>query len=160
MSRSRMRSDRGPSPQPGAGGRPPGALPRGGGRGAEGARLHRVDDSRGVRRGRRGPAVLLPDGRRARPRRRQRALHRLGAPRVGLQPDRALGTAEQKQRWLPVMATGEVLGCFALTEPDYGSNPADLASTAQRTPDGGYRINGNKIFITNATPAMSPLVMK
>jgi alkylation response protein AidB-like acyl-CoA dehydrogenase len=69
------------------------------------------------------------------------------------------GTAEQKQRWLPVMATGEVLGCFALTEPDYGSNPADLASTAQRLPDGGYRINGNKIFITNGDIAGVALVM-
>ena len=41
------------------------------------------------------------------------------------------GTEEQKQQWLPRMATGEVLGCFGLTEPDHGSNPADLRATAE-----------------------------
>ena len=59
------------------------------------------------------------------------------------------GTDEQKDRWLPQMATGEVLGCFGLTEPDYGSNPADLQATAVKQADGGYVLNGNKIFITN-----------
>ena len=68
------------------------------------------------------------------------------------------GTAEQKDAWLPRMATGEVLGCFGLTEPDYGSNPADLAATAERV-DGGYRLNGRKVFITNGTIAGVALVM-
>jgi alkylation response protein AidB-like acyl-CoA dehydrogenase len=63
------------------------------------------------------------------------------------------GTEEQKSRWLPQMATGEVLGCFGLTEPDHGSNPADLQASAVRQPDGGYLLNGNKIFITNGTIA-------
>jgi len=63
------------------------------------------------------------------------------------------GTEEQKSRWLPQFATGGVLGCFGLTEPDHGSNPADLQATAVRQPDGGYLINGNKIFITNGTIA-------
>jgi alkylation response protein AidB-like acyl-CoA dehydrogenase len=63
------------------------------------------------------------------------------------------GTEEQKARWLPAMATGEVLGCFGLTEPDHGSNPADLTASAVRQPDGGYLLNGNKIFITNGTIA-------
>jgi alkylation response protein AidB-like acyl-CoA dehydrogenase len=69
------------------------------------------------------------------------------------------GTEEQKQEWLPRMATGEVLGCFGLTEPDYGSNPADLQATAVRQPDGSYVINGTKIFITNGTIAGVALVM-
>ena len=69
------------------------------------------------------------------------------------------GTEEQKARWLPQMATGEVLGCFGLTEPDHGSNPADLQATAVRQPDGGYLLNGNKIFITNGTIAGLTLFM-
>ncbi len=69
------------------------------------------------------------------------------------------GTQEQKEQWLPRMATGEVLGCFGLTEPDYGSNPADLQATAVKQPDGGYVLNGNKIFITNGTIAGLTLFM-
>jgi alkylation response protein AidB-like acyl-CoA dehydrogenase len=68
------------------------------------------------------------------------------------------GTDEQKQRWLPVMASGETLGCFALTEPEAGSDPASLRSTAERTAD-GWRLNGRKIFITNGTIAGLALVM-
>ena len=69
------------------------------------------------------------------------------------------GTEEQKQQWLPQMATGEVLGCFGLTEPDFGSNPADLQASAVKQPDGGYVQNGNKIFITNGTIAGVTLFM-
>jgi alkylation response protein AidB-like acyl-CoA dehydrogenase len=69
------------------------------------------------------------------------------------------GTQEQKDRWLPGMATGEVLGCFGLTEPDFGSNPADLAATAVKQPDGGYLLNGTKIFITNGNIAGVTLFM-
>jgi alkylation response protein AidB-like acyl-CoA dehydrogenase len=69
------------------------------------------------------------------------------------------GTQEQKEQWLPRMASGEVLGCFGLTEPDYGSNPADLQATAVKQPDGGYVLNGNKIFITNGTIAGVTLFM-
>jgi alkylation response protein AidB-like acyl-CoA dehydrogenase len=69
------------------------------------------------------------------------------------------GTSEQKERWLPQMATGEVLGCFGLTEPDYGSNPADLQATAVKQADGGYVLNGTKIFITNGTIAGLTLFM-
>lgn len=68
------------------------------------------------------------------------------------------GTDEQRRRWLPVMATGEVLGCFGLTEPDHGSDPANLQTRAE--PSGtGYRLTGRKIFITNATIAGVALVM-
>ena len=69
------------------------------------------------------------------------------------------GTESQKQQWLPSMATGQVLGCFGLTEPDYGSNPADLQASAVRQPDGGYVLNGSKIFITNGTIAGVTLFM-
>jgi len=69
------------------------------------------------------------------------------------------GTEDQKSAWLPRMASGQVLGCFGLTEPDYGSNPADLQASAVRESDGGYRLNGNKIFITNGTIAGVTLLL-
>jgi alkylation response protein AidB-like acyl-CoA dehydrogenase len=69
------------------------------------------------------------------------------------------GTQEQKEQWLPRMATGEVLGCFALTEPDFGSNPADLQASAVKQADGSYLLNGTKIFITNGSIAGVALVM-
>jgi alkylation response protein AidB-like acyl-CoA dehydrogenase len=69
------------------------------------------------------------------------------------------GTDEQKATWLPPMATGEVLGCFGLTEPDFGSNPADLQASAVKQPDGSYVLNGTKIFITNGTIAGVTLFM-
>ena len=70
-----------------------------------------------------------------------------------------LGTSAQKQRWLPQLATGEVLACFALTEPDFGSDAGSLQASAVRTASGGYRINARKIFITNGTIAGLALVM-
>jgi len=58
------------------------------------------------------------------------------------------GSEEQKQRWLPGMAKGELLGCFGLTEPDFGSNPAGMRTTARR--DGSdWILNGTKMWITN-----------
>ncbi len=58
------------------------------------------------------------------------------------------GTEEQKQHWLPRMARGEVIGCFALTEPDVGSDPGSLSTSARR--DGGsYILDGTKLWITN-----------
>jgi butyryl-CoA dehydrogenase len=68
------------------------------------------------------------------------------------------GTSEQKNEWLPRMATGEVLGCFCLTEPDHGSDPASLASTARRDGD-SFVIDGRKMFITNGGIAGVALVM-
>ncbi|HEV2890103.1 MAG TPA: acyl-CoA dehydrogenase family protein [Frankiaceae bacterium] len=68
------------------------------------------------------------------------------------------GTDEQKAQWLPRMATGEVLGCFCLTEPDHGSDPASLQSTARREGD-EYVIDGRKMFITNGGIAGVGLVM-
>jgi glutaryl-CoA dehydrogenase len=58
------------------------------------------------------------------------------------------GSEEQKRRWLPPMAAGEVVGCFGLTEPDFGSNPAGMRTSARR--DGGdWVLNGTKMWITN-----------
>src|SRR4051795_8023333 len=70
-----------------------------------------------------------------------------------------MGTDEQKARWLPQMATGEVLACFGLTEPDHGSDAGNLTGTAEKQSDGSYRINARKIFITNGSIAGLALVM-
>ncbi|MBJ8342728.1 acyl-CoA dehydrogenase family protein [Antrihabitans sp. YC3-6] len=62
------------------------------------------------------------------------------------------GSEEQKQQWLPRMAAGEVLGCFGLTEPDFGSNPGGMRTRARR--DGSdWVLNGSKMWITNGTVA-------
>jgi glutaryl-CoA dehydrogenase len=69
----------------------------------------------------------------------------------------AFGSEEQKQKWLPEMAAGRVIGCFGLTEPDFGSNPSGMLTTATRT-QGGYRLNGTKRWITNGSVAQVALV--
>ncbi|RME03418.1 MAG: acyl-CoA dehydrogenase [Planctomycetota bacterium] len=58
------------------------------------------------------------------------------------------GTQEQKERWLPLLAKGEAVGCFGLTEPDYGSNPGGLQTRAVET-SSGWRLQGSKMWITN-----------
>jgi glutaryl-CoA dehydrogenase len=67
-------------------------------------------------------------------------------------PIYAFGSEEQKQRWLPRLAKGEAIGCFGLTEPDFGSNPGGMVTTAKRI-DGGFLLNGAKMWITNGTLA-------
>ncbi|MFI2665642.1 acyl-CoA dehydrogenase family protein [Micromonospora carbonacea] len=62
------------------------------------------------------------------------------------------GSEEQKQRWLPPMATGEAIGCFGLTEPDHGSDPASMATRARRDGD-DWLLHGGKMWITNAPVA-------
>jgi glutaryl-CoA dehydrogenase len=62
------------------------------------------------------------------------------------------GSEEQKQTWLPGMATGALVGCFGLTEPDHGSNPAGMLTRAVRDGD-GWRLNGAKMWITNGSVA-------
>ena len=69
----------------------------------------------------------------------------------------ALGSEEQKQRWLPPMAKCEKIGCFGLTEPDAGSDPGSLATTASEQ-DGGYVLNGEKKWIGNASFADVALI--
>ena len=63
------------------------------------------------------------------------------------------GSEEQKQEWLPRMARGEALGCFGLTEPDFGSNPAGMRSRARQEPSGDWVLNGTKMWITNGSVA-------
>jgi len=65
---------------------------------------------------------------------------------------RAFGSQEQKERWLPSMAAGEVIGCFGLTEPDAGSDPGSMRTTARRDAD-GWVLNGTKMWITNGSRA-------
>jgi len=59
------------------------------------------------------------------------------------------GTEDQKRKYLPRLASGELIGCFGLTEPDHGSDPGSMASRAKKV-DGGYLLTGNKIWITNS----------
>ena len=62
------------------------------------------------------------------------------------------GSEEQKDFWLPKLASGERVGCFGLTEPDYGSNPGGMITRAEKV-SGGYKLNGAKMWITNGTIA-------
>ncbi|QRZ15804.1 acyl-CoA dehydrogenase [Paracoccus methylovorus] len=64
-------------------------------------------------------------------------------------PIEAYGSEEQKQKYLPKLASGEFIGCFGLTEPDAGSDPAGMRTVAKKT-DGGYVLNGAKMWISNA----------
>ncbi|WP_267714722.1 acyl-CoA dehydrogenase family protein [Streptomyces sp. CoH17] len=63
------------------------------------------------------------------------------------------GSEEQKQAWLPRMAAGEVIGCFGLTEPDHGSDPAGMRTHAKRDAGGDWVLNGRKMWITNGSVA-------
>jgi glutaryl-CoA dehydrogenase len=69
----------------------------------------------------------------------------------------AFGSDEQKTKYLPGMAKGDIIGCFGLTEPDYGSNPAGMITTAKKTDD-GWVLNGAKMWITNGSMAHIAIV--
>jgi len=64
----------------------------------------------------------------------------------------SFGSEEQKNKWLPQLASGNAIGCFGLTEPDYGSNPSGMITKAEKV-DGGYLLNGAKMWITNGSIA-------
>ena len=66
-----------------------------------------------------------------------------------MHPIFAYGTEEQKKKYLPKLATGELIGCFGLTEPDHGSDPGSMVTRAKKV-DGGYRLSGAKMWITNS----------
>ncbi|MGH7538723.1 MAG: acyl-CoA dehydrogenase family protein [Gemmatimonadales bacterium] len=72
-------------------------------------------------------------------------------------PIYAFGSEEHKQQWLPQMASGKVIGCFGLTEPDYGSNPGGMITVAKETPE-GWVLNGAKMWITNGSTAQVAIV--
>ncbi|QJD59388.1 acyl-CoA dehydrogenase [Pseudomonas sp. gcc21] len=64
-------------------------------------------------------------------------------------PINEFGTEEQKQKYLPKLASGEFIGCFGLTEPNHGSDPGSMVTRARKV-DGGYRLTGAKMWITNS----------
>jgi glutaryl-CoA dehydrogenase len=66
-----------------------------------------------------------------------------------MHPIFAYGTEAQRRKYLPKLVTGELVGCFGLTEPDHGSDPGSMVTRAEKVP-GGFRLNGAKMWITNA----------
>ena len=72
---------------------------------------------------------------------------------LAMYPIYAFGSEEQKKKYLPKMATGEIIGCFGLTEPDYGSNPSGMITMAKEQQDGSWILNGAKMWITNGSTA-------
>src|SRR5437764_2430462 len=77
---------------------------------------------------------------------------------LAMYPIFAFGSEDQKRTWLPKMARGEVIGCFGLTEPDFGSNPAGMITMAQEQSDGTWLLNGGKMWITNGSTAQIAIV--
>jgi glutaryl-CoA dehydrogenase len=73
-------------------------------------------------------------------------------------PIYAFGSEEQKRHYLPRMAKGEIIGCFGLTEPDYGSNPSGMITMAREQGDGSWVLNGAKMWITNGSTAQVSVV--
>lgn len=76
---------------------------------------------------------------------------------LAMQAIHAFGTQDQRQQWLPAMARGEAIGCFALTEPDVGSNPGGMRTRARRD-RGDWVLSGTKMWITNGTIADAAVV--
>lgn len=72
-------------------------------------------------------------------------------------PIYAFGSDEQKKKWLPALASGKAIGCFGLTEPDFGSNPAGMITTAKETKD-GWVLNGAKMWITNGSSSQVAII--
>ena len=70
----------------------------------------------------------------------------------------AFGSEEQKRHYLPRMAQGEIIGCFGLTEPDFGSNPSGMITTAREQSDGSWLLNGAKMWITSGSTAQVAIV--
>ena len=70
----------------------------------------------------------------------------------------AFGSEEQKKHYLPKMAAGEIIGCFGLTEPDFGSNPSGMISMAKEQADGSWILNGAKMWITDGSQAKVAVV--
>ena len=77
---------------------------------------------------------------------------------LAMYPIYAFGSEEQKQKFLPKMASGEIIGCFGLTEPDFGSNPSGMITMAKEQKDGSWILNGAKMWITNGSTAQIAVV--
>jgi glutaryl-CoA dehydrogenase len=77
---------------------------------------------------------------------------------LAMYPIFAFGSEEQRRNWLPKMAAGDVIGCFGLTEPDFGSNPSGMISMAREQKDGTWRLSGAKMWITNGSTAQIAIV--
>jgi glutaryl-CoA dehydrogenase len=77
---------------------------------------------------------------------------------LAMYPIYAFGSEEQKQKYLPKMASGEIIGCFGLTEPDFGSNPSGMITMAKEQKDGSWILNGAKMWITNGSTAQIAVV--
>ncbi len=76
---------------------------------------------------------------------------------LAMYPIYAFGSEAQKQHWLPLLASGQEIGCFGLTEPDFGSNPGGMTTTARETSD-GWVLNGTKMWITNGSQATVSII--
>jgi glutaryl-CoA dehydrogenase len=77
---------------------------------------------------------------------------------LAMYPIYAFGSEEQRQKYLPKMASGDIIGCFGLTEPDYGSNPSGMITMAREQNDGTWLLNGAKMWITNGSTAQIAVV--
>ncbi len=77
---------------------------------------------------------------------------------LAMYPIYAFGSEEQRQKYLPKMASGEIIGCFGLTEPDFGSNPSGMITMAREQSDGTWLLNGAKMWITNGSTAQIAVV--
>src|SRR6266540_944088 len=77
---------------------------------------------------------------------------------LAMYPIFAFGSEEQKKHYLPKMAAGEIIGCFGLTEPDFGSNPSGMITMAKQQKDGTWTLNGGKMWITNGSTAHIAIV--
>jgi glutaryl-CoA dehydrogenase len=77
---------------------------------------------------------------------------------LAMYPIYAFGSEEQRRKYLPKMASGEIIGCFGLTEPDYGSNPSGMITMAREQSDGTWLLNGAKMWITNGSTAQIAVV--
>jgi glutaryl-CoA dehydrogenase len=77
---------------------------------------------------------------------------------LAMYPIFAFGSEEQKKHYLPKMAAGDIIGCFGLTEPDYGSNPSGMITRAREQADGTWILNGSKMWITNGSTAQIAIV--
>jgi len=81
------------------------------------------------------------------------------SPAIAASVIAAAGTQEQRERWLPAIADGSVTVSFAITEPDAGTNSHNITTSARRDPEGGWRLSGNKYYISGVDESQATLVV-